>query len=140
MTDSKIFEILSNASDEAFHESLTTFPDFDTEISAWKKSSHLCPYKLTQIPEPVKIRIRTVKSWACITPNSSSISYIGTLSSSAESRTESPCINPDSQKAQNSCNALKANSKSSKFDQLLKVPIEIPKPNKLAKVLQGSEE
>lgn len=136
MTESKIFEILSNVSDEAFHDSLISFPDFDTEISAWKKSSNLCPFKLVQIPEPVKIRIRTVKSWTCITPNSSSISYIGTLSSSAESRTESPCINPDSQKAEHTCHLPKDNSKSGRFDRLLAVP----KPNKLTKVLQGSVE
>ncbi|OMJ65523.1 hypothetical protein SteCoe_38063 [Stentor coeruleus] len=84
MTEAGIIELLSNVSDDFLSNSTFSFPLFETDLSAWKNISSTYPVAKS-IPEPVRIRIRTVESRRPLTINSSS-----THSSSNNSRCTSP--------------------------------------------------
>ena len=72
MTESAILDVLNSVSDLLSDEAGLNFPVFDTEISAWKKSTLNCANMVYRIAEPVRIRIRTVESWKNLNRYSSS--------------------------------------------------------------------
>lgn len=75
MTEAGIIELLSNVSDDFLSSSTLSFPLFETDLSAWKNISNTYPAVARSVPEPVRIRIRTVENRRPFTINSSSKIY-----------------------------------------------------------------